>query len=86
MTPSLKLYEARPASIALETKNVFSSEKSNQQAVRPVLFTPEATSILIGSKLPSVIICHVDTEPSCKPGNTGGVPSGLNSLASVTTT
>ena len=86
MDPLSKLYDANPASIALDTKNVFSSEKSNQHAVLPVLFTPEATSRSIAFNEPSASICHVDTEPSCSPGNTGGVPSGLNSLASVTTT
>ena len=78
-------YEASPASIALDTKKVLSSEKSNQHAVRPVLLVPDATSKLIGTNA-SPTICHVDTDPSCSAGKAGGAPSGWNSLASVTTT
>jgi len=80
------LVTAKPASMALDTKKVFSSEKSNQHAVLPVLFSPDATSKSIGVNVPSASILHVDTEPSCKAGNAGGAPSGWNSLASVTTT
>ena len=62
ISPLLKLYEAKPASIAFDTKNVLSSEKSNQQAVLPVLFSPDATSKSMATNSPFTI-CHVDTEP-----------------------
>ena len=62
--------------MALETKKVLSLEKSNQQAVLPVLLTPDATSKSIGRKVPFGRICQVETEPSCNAGKAGGAPSG----------